>query len=142
MFNGNDFPDRITESAYIRERHGPPPPTPEESAAQSAEWERIKAAIQEAYAAGSSVAHLVRRFRPLSEYRVRQFIGEFNFKSRFPDQEAKEALRQQLGDLCYECYGEWHSGPWCSWLNGQRLKFPEPKPCFHENPMSSRKRAP
>lgn len=69
MFSNRDFPDCMTESAYIRERHGPPPVTPAQHAAWEAANRRLQGAIVAAYNETKSLPGVAKKFSDVSIYR-------------------------------------------------------------------------
>jgi hypothetical protein len=135
MFSRRDFPDYKTEAASIRERHGPPAPTPDEIAAREAETRRIEGEVMAAYDDGVSVSAINKSFQHVGLYRIRQVIARANFSRRFADDASQAAFLQNLrNERCDECLARYLSGPWRNWAIGKRLTFPEPDQCSHTSP--------
>jgi hypothetical protein len=133
MYNSRDFPDRITEAAWIRERHGPPPDTPEQAAAREVARRETEERIAEMRKSGASLRSIADAFPQETLYRVRMVVAQCSFQEKFPD---RATVRTFLVDvhrtLCDECSAAYLSGPWRSWGLGKRLSFPELPTCDHE----------
>jgi hypothetical protein len=69
VFNRNDFPDLMTEAAWIRERHGPPQEAPNQAEERIAAWQKLKRAIVELYQNGATISTISRAFHDVSNYR-------------------------------------------------------------------------
>jgi hypothetical protein len=132
MFNRRDFPDFVTEAAFIRERRGPPPMSAEESNARNAEKRERHTQIIAAYDRGDSLAAIARHVPGVTAYRIRQIVAAANFSRRFPDRSAVAGfLRSLTHSLCGECRNAYLSGPWRNWVFGRTLTFPTPPQCAH-----------
>lgn len=132
MFNQNDFPDHMTEAAVTRERHGPPPLTPEEFAVRESARREVANKIVKLRDAGVSLPKIVATFPGISLYHVRRIIAESNVRRQFPDGSAVGSFYRILDrDLCDRCRNIYLSGPWRNWAIGKRLTFPPPPACPH-----------
>jgi hypothetical protein len=135
MFNRNDFPDHMTEAAVTRERHGPPPFTPEELEAREATRREAARKIVNLRDAGASLPQIVAALPGETLYHVRRIIAESNFQQQFPDSPAVGAFYRMLDrDLCDHCRNIYLSGPWRNWAIGKRLTFPPLPACLHPRP--------
>jgi hypothetical protein len=131
MFNRRDFPDYMTESAYIRERHGPPPMTPEQHARWEAALRQQEIDIVAAYDSSESLAAVARRFG-VTPYRVSRVIAKVTFERRFPTRESATSFLAGLYErLCRKCYYSYVVGQWQAWVGGRRATFPNPPACPH-----------
>ena len=134
MFSRNDFPDFMTESSYIRERHGPLPMTAEERAAWEAERLKTEKEILSAYDSGASIAVLKRSFPSMSVTRIRRIIATATYSRRFPDKRSEAQFFRELKERnCTRCFNEYLAGPFRSWSMGKRLTFPAPPGCPHRS---------
>lgn len=134
MFNRSDFPDFMTEAAYIRERHGPPPMSPEEVAAREKQRRKTEEEIVAAYDRGESVAEIGRSFSSpsLSLSQIRRVIAKVNHSRRFPNQGDEAQFLGSLGSImCRQCFDFYITEKFRSWIAGKRLTFPEPPSCQH-----------
>jgi hypothetical protein len=132
MFNRSDFPDFMTEASYTRERHGPPPMSPEERAAGESQRQKTEAEIVLAYDRGASVTAIQSSFPSVSSSRIRRIIAALNYSRRFPDQSAEpQFLRELKEKLCPKCYGLYITGDFERFRAGKRSSFPEPPDCPH-----------
>jgi hypothetical protein len=135
MFSRRDFPDYMTEAAYIRERHGPPPLSAQEIAEREAEARRVEGEIIAAYDQGVSVSAIQKSFQDIGLYRIRQIIAKTNFSRCFEDPASQTSHFKELRNRCCDdCVERYLSGPWRNWIIGKRLTSPDPPKCTHKTP--------